>query len=151
MDDISKPLSGAPGVVEMSRSLEPIKLRDARSYAQTLGPQQHSLTGGCYKLVVPKEARCCAGKCVGYARPTPCCGCTWTPAVTRCTPLDVFIPCCFCTGVPEHGRATMVDNKGNLMELIKVDGERDTLAWFSTSTLTSSDLGDTDVSCYCVK
>jgi len=148
-----KPISlGAPAVEKMARALEPgLTLRDAKAYADQLPAHQHDLTG-CYKVVVPKEAKCCAGKCIGYSRPFSffgCCLCT--PTLSRFFPLDVGIPCCFVTGIPNHGRASRVDGKGNLSDLVKVDGERGTLGWFSASTYSSGDINDTTVSCYCVK
>jgi hypothetical protein len=72
----------------------------------------------------------------------------WTPAFFCFA--DALIGCCFCSGSNNGGHAHCVDNKGNFFDLVRVDGERNTVAWFTGSTLTSGDKNETKVTCYCV-
>ena len=144
----------APEFSKMVRDYETVTLSQAKSYARSLPPEQQGLSGCCKKVIVAKDSTFCCSQCqgkhIGYA--CPCrlpCGCMWTPTCML-FPWDFCIGWCICAGDPDNGVATCVDNKGNQFSLVKVDGERDTLAWWSNNTLTETDLDAKPNICYYV-
>ena len=140
--------SAAPSVEEMARERSSaLTLGEARQYAQLLPAHtRESNISGCYKVRSPS----CPGCCLGCAFPLECCGCAWTPA--SLWGLDIGIGLCFCNcrSADYPGGFTCTDMKANTYSLVKVNGEKGTLAWFSDNEACGK--GDmAGVSCYCEK
>lgn len=137
--------------VERVRAGHRVTLGAAKKYAATLEPEAQAGFTGCYSITCPQEASCCAGRCLGWYCPIECCGgCLWTPSWFCFA--DILIGLCFanCLG-PEPGMASCSDLKGNYYALVKVDGERGTLAWFNENQVLSNKGDQLENTCYCFK
>ena len=120
-----------PSFQEMVRERGPVDLQEARRYAASLPSHQQGI-GGCYKV----RCTCCPGCVAGYACPVQCGGCVWTPA---CFYMDLCIGLCFCNCADptSPGAYTCTDLKGIQYDLVKVDGESGTLAYYSAKSTPS--------------
>lgn len=109
------------------REWKPVMLRQAKEYSSNL-PEEQTGFCGCYKL----RWKCCPGCIAGFGCVLNCGCCVWMPSSMYL--MDFFVMCffCFCN---RASRAWWhcVDLKGNETDLVKVDGERGTLACFSNN------------------
>ena len=113
-----------PGFLDMVRVHGPITLGAARAYARKLDPaQQRHPCCACYKCVCPSNGCCCPGACVGLSCNVAFGGCLWY----SCS-----------------------DLKGNEYNVVKVDAEKGTWAFFSENRAVGTYKGDNlQVGCYC--
>mmetsp|Transcript_34266 Transcript_34266/g.70702 ORF Transcript_34266/g.70702 Transcript_34266/m.70702 type:complete len:142 (-) Transcript_34266:24-449(-) len=135
-------------VPEMTRAHEPITLGQARAYQ---APRASKNITGCYKIVRPRNAGCCPGKCIGCGFPCECCGCVWTPQC-YCF-LDCLVGLFFCNCRDSNDAFRCDDLKGNTFIIEDVSGDSGRrLAVFSGNKVTASVPEDEwPVQCYCEK
>lgn len=129
-----------PDFKEMVRNFEPIRLGDAKEFASSLSPgeQKHPLCA-CFKVHCTSTSRCCAKKCFGLSCNIRCPCCLW-----YCIP---WLGACKDTKNP--GRFSCIDLKGNRYELVKVDAENQTWAFFNDNVYLNPKGNDLKASLYC--
>jgi len=114
----------APPMVEMVRERKPIRLGDAKKYAQSIPKDQRGGFCGCFVV------RCtsCPGIPFWCTCPCVCGGCLW---------YQWFL--CACTADESEPAAySCTDLKGIEYYLVKADAERGTLACFSGMGMTAA-------------
>ena len=131
----------APAFLTMVRDHGPITLGEARKYAAALPPnkQKHPCCA-CYKCVCPtQDGVCCKGQCVSLSCNMALGGCLW---------YSCFL--CACIDSAHPGSYSCSDMKGNDYNLVKVDADKGTWAFFSQNAVVGANNGDNQkVKCYC--
>ena len=135
----SSKLTGAPSFEKMVRDNGPITLGEAKQFARTLpAEQQNHKCCACKKVVCSTGHSCCPGSCV-------CC--TTNVRFGKCLWYGQWF--CACKSNANPGTFSCTDLKGNIYNLVKVDGEKDKWAWFTENEYTKVQGDDLKVSCYC--
>ena len=131
-----------PDFKEMVRNFEPIRLGDAKEFASNLTPdQQKHPCCACFKIYCTSVSKCCPKKCCSLSCNILCPCCLW-----YCIPW-----LCACKDTKNPGEFSCTDLKGNRYELVKVDAEYETWAFFSENIYLNPKGSDLKASLYCKK
>ena len=130
----------------MVRERKPITLAQAKANARQMSEFERKLPCcGCYNVQRPSNAECCAGNRCWYVVNVNFFGCVTYCCTALCWPL------CVCSDDENNpGLYTCTDLKGIKYDIMKVNAEQGTLAWWSYSLFDSTDVDEHENSCYCI-
>jgi hypothetical protein len=156
-DDAKTVVGQAPPVVQSMSvvvdELGPVTLGDAHRYARNLSESERNNIGcRCYRVKCAKDAKCCAGKRIGWSCPVQCGSCLWTPGFYCFFDLCIASLClCNCVDDDNAGSFACTDMKQNFFAIVPVAEDGKVWGFFSVSKLGRPKDDALSVCIYCEK
>lgn len=133
---------------EAVREKKPVTLAQAKVYNRSMRPEDRVLPCcACYNVHHPSNANyyCCTGNSCLYSLNITCFGCLFGCLTYCCSPACWL---CVCSDNENNpGLYTCTGDKGVSYNIMKVDAERGTLAWWSYNDAKGDENENT---CYCL-